>query len=199
MATIFSVIAGWILRLTGWQVYGQLPSEPKGVVIGAPHTSNLDGLLMVLAAFVLKARLKWLVKDNLYKFPLNIFLKALGAIPINRRIRQNAVEQAVQVMEQSDKIMLALAPEGTRKHTEGWRSGFYYIALGAQVPIFYGFVDYKRKLVGLGGQLMPTGDIDADMEQIRAFYQSVTPRFPEHYGPIKLIPRKSGDPVKSQP
>jgi 1-acyl-sn-glycerol-3-phosphate acyltransferase len=194
IANVVSWLAKTILGLFGWQVYGHLPSVSKAVVIGAPHTSNLDGVLMVLAALVLKANLKWLVKDSLYNTPLRPILKLSGAIPINRRVRQNAVEQAVEAFESAPRMLLALAPEGTRKRTEGWKSGFYYIALGAKVPICFGFVDYKRKLVGLADYIIPTGDIEMDMHKIKTFYETITPRFPENYGPIKLLPRKAEQP-----
>jgi 1-acyl-sn-glycerol-3-phosphate acyltransferase len=183
-------IARGLLALAGWRLVGTKPDVPKSVVIAAPHTSNWDGLLMVLAAFGLKARLKWLVKDSLYRFPFSILLKWVGAIPINRRASQNTVEQSKAIFEQADELCLALAPESTRKRTEGWRSGFYYIALAANVPIYFGFIDYGPKSLGIGGKLMPTGDIEADMEQIRAFYQKITPRHPDQYGEIKIAARK---------
>ncbi len=184
-------VARGLLTLGGWQLVGSKPAAPKSVVIGAPHTSNLDGVLMVLAAFALRVRLKWLVKDSLYRFPLSLLLSWVGAIPINRKSSQNTVEQSKAIFDAADELCLALAPESTRRRTEGWRSGFYYIALAAKVPIYFGFIDYRMKTIGIGGMLTPTGDLEVDMEQIRAFYQTITPRYPDQFGEIKISARKS--------
>ncbi|MDX2140188.1 MAG: lysophospholipid acyltransferase family protein [Chloroflexota bacterium] len=185
-------IAKFLMRLTGWQTYGEAPPVPKSVVIGAPHTSNMDAIYMVLAAILLRCNLKWLVKDSLYNTPLKPILKWAGAIPITRTGSQNVVEQVAAIIRDADNIHIALAPEGTRKRTEGWKSGFYYIAVRAKVPLYFGFVDYAKKQVGIGGHMEPTGDLEADMAQIRAFYETKTARFPENYGPIKLLARKAG-------
>ncbi|MCL4251855.1 MAG: lysophospholipid acyltransferase family protein [Anaerolineae bacterium] len=191
VAQISAWMARAILALMGWTLYGEKPPVKKAVIIGAPHTSNFDGLLMLLVAFGLKVRLKWLVKDNLYKFPLSIVLKWVGAIPIDRSASRNAVSQAVDVFDRLDEIFLTLAPEGTRKRSEGWRTGFYYIALKANVPIYFGFADYKRKLTGIDGHIEPSGDIEADMVPIKAFYETITAKFPEQVGEIKLALRKN--------
>ncbi|MCA9904314.1 MAG: lysophospholipid acyltransferase family protein [Anaerolineae bacterium] len=190
LATLYSWIARALLALIGWKLYGEKPAVPKAVIAGAPHTSNFDGVLMMLVVFSLKIRLKWLVKDNLYRFPLSIFLKLMGAIPINRRTSQNAVSQAAAIFEKANELYLVLAPEGTRKRSEGWRTGFYYIALEAKVPIYLAFADYKRKVVGIGDRVDPSGDIEADMVPIKAFFESVTPKFPDQASEIKLASRK---------
>lgn len=187
-------IAKWLVAMLGWKVVGSLPPEPKVVVIGAPHTSNWDAFYAILAKIVLKAPLKWLVKDSLYNSPLKPILKWGGAVPITRKGNQNVVDQVVAMFAQYDTVLLGLAPEGTRKRTEGWRTGFYYIALEANVPIYFGYFDYKRKEVGLGGKMMPTGDIDADMQIIKAFYENKTAKYPENVGEIKLLPRRSAQP-----
>jgi len=189
LATLYSWIARSLLALMGWKLYGEKPAAPKAVIIGAPHTSNFDGLLMMLVVFSFKIRLKWLVKDNLYKFPLSIFLKWTGALPINRRASHNAVSQAAAIFKDVDELYLVLAPEGTRKRSEGWRTGFYYIALEAKVPIYLAFADYRRKVVGIGDHLEPSGDIEADMKPIKAFFEPVTPKFPDQVGEIKLVSR----------
>jgi hypothetical protein len=188
-------IANWLLAINGWTVIGQLPPEPKVVVLAAPHTSNWDGVVAVLAKLVLKAPLKWLVKDSLYETPLKPILKWSGAVPITRKGNQNVVDQVVAMFAEYDHLLLGLAPEGTRKRTEGWRSGFYYIALEAKVPIYFGFFDYKKKEVGLGGSFMPTGDIEADMQIVKAFYETKTAKFPENVGEIKLLPRRTNAPA----
>jgi 1-acyl-sn-glycerol-3-phosphate acyltransferase len=183
-------IAQLIVRLMGWRVVGEKPPPPRSVIIGAPHTSNFDGVMLIFAAIILRANLRWLVKDSLYNTPLKPILKWSGAIPIDRSGGQNVVEQAAQILRSGDDIHLALAPEGTRKRTDGWKSGFYYIALRAKAPIYFGFIDYKLRECGVGGHIEPTGDIEADMKVIKAFYETKTPKFPENYGEIRLTSRR---------
>ncbi len=187
-------LAQLIIRLMGWRVVGEKPPPPRSVILGAPHTSNFDGVLLILAAIILRTHLRWLVKDSLYNTPLRPILKLSGAVPIDRSGGQNVVEQAAQILRSSEDIHLALAPEGTRKRTDGWKSGFYYIALRAKAPIYFGFVDYKLRECGIGGYMEPTGDIEADMQVIKSFYETKTPKFPENYGEIKLAPRRSQQP-----
>jgi 1-acyl-sn-glycerol-3-phosphate acyltransferase len=184
-------LAQWILKLFGWKVVGERPAPPRSVIIGAPHTSNWDGVLLVLTAIVLRVDLKWLVKDSLYNTPLRPILRWAGAIPIDRSGGHNVVEQAAQILREGSDIHLALAPEGTRKRTDGWKSGFYYIALRAKAPLYFGFVDYRLREVGIGGYLEPTGDLEGDMIHIKAFYETKTPKFPENYGEIKIAARRS--------
>ena len=155
-------------------------------------------LALIFAAILLQVNLRWLVKDSLYNTPFRPILKWSGAIPIDRSGGQNVVEQAAQILRSGDDIHLALAPEGTRKRTDGWKSGFYYIALRAKAPIYFGFIDYKLRECGIGGHMELTGDIEADMKVIKAFYETKTPKFPENYGEIKLAARRSPQP-KSEP
>jgi 1-acyl-sn-glycerol-3-phosphate acyltransferase len=187
---MLQAIAQGIVRLMGWRVVGEKPPPPRSVIIGAPHTSNFDGVMLIFAAIILRVNLRWLVKHSLYNTPFRPILKWSGAIPIDRSGGQNVVEQAAQILRSSEDIHLALAPEGTRKRTNGWKSGFYYIALRAKAPIYFGFIDYKLRECGIGGHMEPTGDIEADMQVIKAFYETKTPRFPENYGEIKLAPRR---------
>jgi 1-acyl-sn-glycerol-3-phosphate acyltransferase len=184
-------LAQWILGIVGWRVVGEKPPPPRSVIIGAPHTSNWDGVLLIFAAIVLQVNLRWLVKDSLYNSAVKPILKWSGAIPIDRSGGQNVVEQAAQVLRNGDDIHLALAPEGTRKRTDGWKSGFYYIALRAKAPIYFGFVDYKNRECGIGGHLEPSGDIEADMKILREFYETKPAKFPEKFGEIKVAPRRS--------
>jgi 1-acyl-sn-glycerol-3-phosphate acyltransferase len=185
-------IAHFLLKLAGWTLIGAKPSEEKAVIIGAPHTSNWDGVLLIVAGNALGTRLRWLVKDSLYKFPTSVILALSGAIPIDRSKSRNTVDQAIDLLtEGKGDLYLTLSPEGTRKLTPHWKSGFYYIALGAKVPIYFGFVDYKRKQTGIGGKLVPSGNVEADMQIIREFYQTKTAKFPEKYGEIKLAPRQA--------
>ncbi len=113
-------------------------------------------------------------------------MRRLGGVPVNRAARTDFVEQIVDRYNHLDRIVLTLAPEGTRRKTAYWKTGFYYIALGAGVPIALGFVDYKNKVVGIGPLIYPSGDIQADFAVIKAFYTKKTGKYPEEQGEIRL-------------
>jgi 1-acyl-sn-glycerol-3-phosphate acyltransferase len=170
------------LKVTGWRIVGKLPDRPKVVIIGAFHTSNWDFVIGLFAAFALKIKAYWIGKDNLFRKPFDILFRWFGGIPINRSASQNLVDRITKIFQEQERMVLALAPEGTRKKVNFWKSGFYHIAVGAGTPIVMGFIDYRHKLCGLGPTIMPTGDIMADMEKIRAFYSGITARFPDMVG-----------------
>jgi 1-acyl-sn-glycerol-3-phosphate acyltransferase len=113
----------------------------------------------------------------------------MGGIPIDRSSPQGLVSQSIELYRNSDKMILAIPPEGTRSKVDHWKSGFYHIAVGAQAPIATGFIDYKRKATGFGPVIHPTGDIEADMKLIRNFYSNVTGKYPDQMGEIMIAPR----------
>lgn len=183
---ILSVIARLLLRLFGWRPEKHVPNAPKFVIVAAPHTSNWDGLILILMGFVLRVRLHWLGKHTLFRPPFGALMRVLGGIPINRTTSHNAVEQAVQWFNSRERAVLVIAPEGTRRKTTRWKTGFYRIAEAANVPLVLGFIDYGRQTAGLGPVIEPTGDLDADMEQIRAFYSDITGLHQERMSDITL-------------
>lgn len=188
---ILSWMARFILWIFGWRIDGSVvPNYPKMVMIGAPHTSNLDGFLYILIVLTLRVRANFLGKHTLFRPPFGWLITLAGGVPLNRSTTKNAVEQAVQVFQERDKMVLALAPEGTRKNVPYWKTGFYYIALGAGVPILLGYVDYPRRICGFGPMFMPSGDIEKDFEVIRAFYADKVGQHPERQGPIALPPKE---------
>jgi 1-acyl-sn-glycerol-3-phosphate acyltransferase len=184
------VIVRWLFGLVGWHAEGAAPNAPKFVVVGAPHTSNWDGLVMVGISIILGVKMYWLGKHTLFKPPLGWLSYWLNGVPVNRELTKNAVEQAIDIFNAREDFVLVVAPEGTRKKVDVWKTGFYYIALGANVPMVLGYLDYPRKRCGLGPAIMPTGDIDADFEHIRAFYADKVGRHPERQGTIALSPRR---------
>lgn len=190
---ILSWIGKLIFKLIGWKSEGEekLPDLPKYIVIGAHHTSNLDGLVMVTLAMIWRLRLNWLGKHTLFRAPYGWLMRLAGGLPINRSTTKNAVEQVVEMFNQHEKMVLVIAPEGTRKQVTHWKTGFYYIALGAKVPIVLGYVDYKRRASGVGPAIYPSGDIEADMAKIREFYVDVTPRHPSRKGEVTLSESKN--------
>jgi 1-acyl-sn-glycerol-3-phosphate acyltransferase len=188
-----SQLTRFVMRLFGWEVVGHVPNYPKMVIIGAYHTSNWDGVLLLLLTLALRTRMHWIGKHTLFRPPVGWLTRLAGGIPVNRSTTTNAVEQVVQTFEQRDRLVVVLAPEGTRKKVDHWKTGFYYIALGAKVPIVLGYADYRRRRVGLGEVVIPSGDIEADMRRFRDFYTDVTPRHPEKKGDIALPPRSETD------
>ena len=176
-------------RLMGWNVRVNLPDDPKMVIIFFPHTTNLDVLHAIPAAFSIGLKPNWLVKDEIYIGPLKGMMDKLGAIPINRHSKENKVEQIAAAIRETDQIMLALSPEGTRSKTEYWRSGFYHIARLAEIPIHFAYIDYPSKTIGAEPGFIPSGDMEADMARIQAFYADKRGKFPEQVGPVRFKPQ----------
>ena len=183
------------LRLFGWRVEGQMPLAPKAVLIAAPHTSNWDLPFMLATAYVLGIRPSWLGKRELFRWPFGGFMRWLGGVPVDRRAAQNLVQQAVERFAASARLLLVVPPSGTRRRATHWKSGFYHIARGARVPIVCTFLDYRRKVGGIGPVVRPVGDVRADMGTIRAFYAGIVGRYPELTTPVRL--REEDDPAQS--
>ena len=181
---------GLVLRLIRWRMVGELPAR-KCVIIGAPHTSNWDFPLALLAFWTLPIPARWVAKHTIFRWPVAGLLKRLGGIPLDRTATRDFVRQVIEWFEREDELSLVIAPEGTRSHRDYWRSGFYWIAHGAGVPIVLGFVDYANRVGGLGDSFIPSGDIEADMERIRSFYADKTGRHPEKLSQIRLRPAQS--------
>jgi len=179
-------IARFFLRLTGWRTEIISPDTSSYVIIGAPHTSNWDFIVALLLMAVESIPISWLGKDSLFKGPLGVFMRSFGAIPVNRSGNNNLVDQIAARFDEYDELIIGIAPEGTRSKTSRWRTGFYYIALKANVPIVMAYIDYKNKVCGLGPSIKPTGDIQADFEIIREFYSGIVGKFPHKQSEIKL-------------
>src|SRR5262245_40331018 len=145
-----SRIAKASLRLAGWKLDGSPPAEKKYVCIAVPHTSNWDGLLLIAFAQSMGLRMEWMVKDTWVNGPHRPIMRRLGAVAINRSRASNVVCQMIEQFRQCDSFVLVIPPEGTRKRAEHWKSGFYHIALGANVPVVPGYLDYRRKRAGFG-------------------------------------------------
>lgn len=178
LSSVVRRLSGLYLRLTGWTLEGTIPDTPKWVMIAAPHTTNWDFPVMLAVAFAFKIRLSWLGKSTLFKWPFGAFFRYLGGIPVNRSRSENTVQRTVQLFSEVEALVLAIPPEGTRRKVRTWRTGFYHIAHGANVPIALGFIDYERKASGVGPIIQPTGDIDIDMKEIQAFYATVKAKYP---------------------
>ena len=163
------------LRLTGWKVVGKLPAHAaKSVLIAAPHTSNWDLPYTLMVCFALRLNVYWMGKSSLFKPPFRGVMMWLGGIPVDRSQSNNlVVDSSEAIMKATGPLQLIVPPEGTRSGTRYWKTGFYYIAAGAGVPIVMAFLDYDKKVGGLGPVFQITGDIEADMLSIKAFYAGV--------------------------
>ena len=175
-----------MLSMFGWEIDGQAPDLAKAVVIAAPHTSNWDFWFGIAASWVYGIRCSWLGKDSLFRWPWGAFMRWTGGISVDRSHKNGLVGQAISSFQSSEALMLMVPAEGTRGWSPYWRSGFYWMAVEANVPIVCGFVDFGRKRAGFGYAVMPTGDVLADMAKIRAFYAEKTAAYPECAGPVRL-------------
>ena len=160
------------MKLAGWKVEGSLPlNGQKGVLIAAPHTSNWDLPYTLMTAFILGLNVYWMGKAEIFKPPFRGLMMWLGGIPVERDQANNLVAASIDAINAADgPLQLIVPPEGTRSNTRFWKTGFYYIAVGAQVPIVMAYMDYDKKRSGLGPVFVPTGDIEVDMAKIKAFY-----------------------------
>lgn len=174
-------VANSVLRLAGWRLAGRIPNREKLVVIGAPHTSNWDWVLVMLSAYALGVRVSWLAKDSAFKSPVAWLLRYFGGVPVDRSGPNGVVGASVNRLKEAEKLLLCITPEGTRSKVPQWKRGFYYIALEAGVPITLVSFDFGNKVVGFGPTLAPTGDIEGDIGYIQTLYSTVQARHPEKY------------------
>jgi 1-acyl-sn-glycerol-3-phosphate acyltransferase len=183
-------IARLLLRLGGWTAIGGQPESPKAVLIAAPHTSNWDGYWGIVYKVAVQLDVHWFGKRSLFWFPLGSLLRVFGGIPLDRKRAGSAVDVAIDMFRTNDVFYFALAPEGTRSKTRHWKTGFYRIAIGADVPVIPGFLDHGRKRIGLGAPLHLSGNLEQDLDALRAIYADVEGRWPEKAGPI-TFPKKA--------
>ncbi len=174
------------LKMFGWRVEGALPDIEKFVIIAAPHTSNWDFPFTLALTFALRMKIYWMGKIALFRWPFGGICRWLGGIPIDRSRSHNMVEQAIQAFEEREKLIMVIPPEGTRKKVSHWKTGFYHIAQGANVPIVLGFLDYRRKVGGIGPAFYPTGRIEDDIREIKMFYATITGKRQDLFGNVAL-------------
>jgi len=174
---LFYALAWLGLRLAGWKLKGRPPKVRKFVLIAYPHTSNWDFPLGLSACILYRIKVYWLGKDSLFKGPAGPLMRWLGGIPVDRSQAQDFVQQAIEAFDQSDELVIGVAPEGTRSRVEKWKTGFYHIAVGAEVPIVPGYLDYPNKELGFLESILPSGDIDKDLIAIKQAYRGIQGKY----------------------
>lgn len=171
-----------ILSWFGWKIENNVPKRDRCVICVAPHTSNVDLWVGLLAFATLKrGKPNFLMKKEWFRFPLGWFFRLLGGFPVDRSKHTSITDQMAEHIKSADHFVLAVTPEGTRKPNADWKKGFYFIAQKAGVPIQLAYIDYKEKRVGIGLELIPSGDIEADMRKIKDFYKGFTGKHPENF------------------
>ena len=171
VSQLLKLIASALLRISGWRVVGALPSECKYVLIGAPHTSNWDFPLMLLAVLKVGMDVHWLGKSSLFPPLIGGVMRWFGGVAVDRSKNNNLVAQLVDLFRVRAELVVLIPPEGTRAKVERWKSGFYHVAAGAGVPILLGFVDASRKELGFGPLFYPSQDYEVDLPKIQEFYR----------------------------
>jgi len=181
-------LVSWPLRAAGWQFETPIPAEKKFVALAVPHTSNWDGVMLLTLTQSVGMKVSFMIKNDWVRGPVGEVLRRFGAVAIDRSKANNVVQQMIDELRRADEMVLVIPPEGTRSRTDYWKSGFYHIARGADVPVLPAYLDYGRKRAGLGPPIRMTGDVRADMDRIRAFYAANGPHacHPEKFGPIRL-------------
>jgi 1-acyl-sn-glycerol-3-phosphate acyltransferase len=187
-----------LVRAMGWRITGERPREPKVMILGAPHTSNLDYFLTLALMHHFQLPLRYLIKDSVFRTPLGPLIRMLGGIPVDRSKANNLVEGIVNTIKAQEVMAIGVLPEGTRKYVPYWRSGFYYIASGAEIPIYPVSVDGPNKHLHMGPALVTSGDIEADMELLANFFGDIKGVIPKNSAPVRLRPAQP-TPTLEQP
>jgi len=169
-----AALARFAFARSGWRIEGEIPNLPQFVVVGAPHTSSWDFFLAMMLIFGLDLHVSWMAKHSLFRWPIGGIMRWLGGLAIDRTGRHKVVDQIIAIFAAQPKLIVGLMPEGSRKRAgipvKEWKTGFYYIALGANVPILPLRIDNAGKQVIFGPLLTPSGDLEADLAKLQAFY-----------------------------
>lgn len=187
-------LARLLLRLAGWRVRYEGPAHRRYVLIGWPHTSNWDFPVAILALWAMEIPGRWVGKHTLFRGPAGPLMRALGGIPLDREATTDFVSQVVGWYREREELVVVISPEGTRSRTNRWRTGFYYIARGARVPIALAYMDWGRREVGVGETFLPGEDLETDMERIRAFYAGRRGLRHGNASPIRTRPDRTETP-----
>ena len=175
------------LRVFGWHITGSAPTARKAVVVAYPHTSNLDFPFTLAICWALGLNIRWLGKKSLFRFPLGLVMRGLGGIRVDRTRNERLVDAVANLLKHRDDLLVIIPPEGTRSKSGRWRTGFYWVAVNADVPIIPAFLDFARKTGGFTEPVVPSGEPERDLPEIRTRYQGIKGRHPEKQGEITFI------------
>ena len=180
----FMRLLSWlILKLGGWKVVNVAPATGSYLIIAAPHTSNWDFPLGIAIAFHLRLKVYFIAKHTLFNGFAGPIMRWLGGVPLNRGESKNFVDASVEIYANSENLIFAIAPEGTRSSVGRWKTGFYHMAKGANVPLALAYFDFSKRVGGIGKMLNTTSDIAADMQAIADFYEPVMGKYPNNFNP----------------
>ncbi|MBK6706816.1 MAG: lysophospholipid acyltransferase family protein [Sphingomonadales bacterium] len=168
----------WFYRRQGWTAFGEIPEPRRFIIIAAPHTSNWDFIYYIGLTQTLGIQTRFMAKTTLFRWPMRNFMLDMGGVPVDRKKGGNYVQAMIDEFANRKEFMLTIAPEGTRGAVREWKTGFYHIAMGANIPLVIGTMDYAKKTGGLVTMIWPTGDYQADMAKLAEIYAKVTPRHP---------------------
>ncbi len=174
----------YILALFGWKIVNTPPSDiKKCILVGAPHTSNWDYIIGVFGAMSANLSAKFLIKSEVFFFPVGPILKFFGGVPVERGKKSNLVDQLADFIRDKERIHLVFTPEGTRQRVNRWKTGFYNVAQKANIPMILCYLDYKKKEGGFGPVIYPSGNYKEDLKKIKRFYSSIHPKYPHLFNP----------------
>lgn len=178
-------ISNFILcKLLGWKIINDFPHHiDKYIIIAGPHTSNWDFPLAVTVKFAKNLKVRFIGKHTLFKPPYGFIFRALGGQPVNRSKSTNMVDSIIEVFNTQEKFVFAISPEGTRKRVSKWKTGFYHVAMGANVPIVMTTLDFGRKQVLIDEPYVLTGDMKTDFKHFHDFFKGVQGKNPEQFDP----------------
>ncbi len=171
-------------NIMGWKIEGSYPKDiKKFIIIGAPHTSNCDFIIALLMKIITGVKANYIAKHTLFKPPFGFIFKALGGIPLDRTKSSNTVEGIINLFSENDELILALSPEGSRKKTDKWKTGFYHIAQGANVPVIFNTFDFGKKIYRISEPYYLTGDMKKDFLFFHNYYKDAKGKHPEQFTP----------------
>lgn len=186
------------LRVFGWEVEGGHPNVAKAILVAAPHTSGWDLPFTLAVAWSLDLEMSWVGKRELFSPQWGWFFRFLGGVSVDRAGSKGFVSAVADLLRNADELHIVIAPEGTRGKAARWKTGFYYMAKEANVPIVLAYLDYSRKRGGLGHVFVPTGDPRKDLGVIRDFYANIKGKFPDQASEIKLDEETFATPVPAE-
>lgn len=178
MASVYN----WILKRAGWKITHRVPEEVgRFVLVIAPHTSMWDFVWGWLILKAMRLRVKFLIKKEMFWWPLGPALRALGGLPVDRTQGSHSVHEAAEALRRARKLVIAITPEGTRARTTRWKKGFYRIATEANVPVAFGYLDYKSRSCGIVQIVYPAGNFEKDVLPVLEMYHDKSGRHPERF------------------